>query len=446
MSRKTTRRRFLKTSAALGAGYWIADRAAAASHSPNERVAFACIGTEGKGHERFGRRRAAGRCRGDLRRRRRVPRRRHAALPQGQGVRRLPQDVRRDAQEHRCRDRQRAGPYPRAAAAMAMRHGIHCFVQKPLTHSLYEARTLAKLAREKKLATQMGNQGSAESGLRKAAASAAGVLGAVSEVHISTDRPIWPQGIDRPAPPPPPKNLDWDLWLGPAPARPYGELTDEQRGKYPETPYHPFAWRGWWDFGTGALGDMACHLINMAFHGLDLRNPETIEAETSGHNRDSLPEWSIITYEFPATVARPAVKLFWYDGGKLPNRELFQGFRGRRGDCLVIGTKGKMIFGLGSGYQLTPGLTEPEVTFPVSPGHFEEFVRAIRGGEPAVVELPRLRRPAHRDRAGRQPGRLGCGQAGQGTEDPMGRGESAGEEPRGDGDLIRREYRAGYDL
>ena len=171
MSRKTTRRRFLQTSAALGAGYWIADRAAAASRSPNERVAFACIGTEGKGRSdsddggRLGD--VVAICDVDAGYRAAA----HAALSQGQGVRRLPQDVRRDAQEHRCRDRQRAGPYPRAAAAMAMRHGIHCFVQKPLTHSLYEARTLAKLAREKKLATQMGNQGSAESGLRKAATS-----------------------------------------------------------------------------------------------------------------------------------------------------------------------------------------------------------------------------------------------------------------------------------
>ena len=147
----------------------------------------------------------------------------------------------------------------------------------------------------------------------------------MSEVHIWTDRPIWPQGLDRPAPLPPPKHLDWDLWLGPAPQRPYSELPEKAVKGRGRAVYHPFAWRGWWDFGTGALGDIACHMMNMPFHGLDLRNPVTIQAETSGHNRDSLPAWSIITYEFAATTARPALKLFWYDGGKRPRRELFEG-------------------------------------------------------------------------------------------------------------------------
>ena len=281
------------------------------------------------------------------------------------------------------------------AAAMALRRGIHCFVQKPLTHSLHEARVLAQLARDNKLATQMGNQGSADSNLRRAAALLrAGVVGAVSEIHIWTDRPIWPQGVDRPAPLPVPKHLDWDLWLGPAPQRPYSELRDNQVGRFGKAIYHPFAWRGWWDFGTGALGDIACHAVNMTFHGLDLRNPETIQAETSGHNRDSFPAWSIITYQFGATAARPALKLFWYDGNKQPRRELFEGLSGRGGGCLVIGAKGKMLFGGGPrGYELTPDLSEPAVTFPQSPGHFEEFVRAIRGGEAPWSNFPEFAGP-----------------------------------------------------
>ncbi len=215
------------------------------------------------------------------------------------------------------------------------------------------------------------------------------MLGRVSEVHIWTDRPIWPQGLDRPAPVPPPAELSWDLWLGPAPERPFSRLPSGG------AIYHPFAWRGWWDFGTGALGDIACHAMNMTFRALDLRNPATVQAETSGHNRDSFPSWSIITYEFAATPARPALKLFWYDGNKRPKEELFEGVQGRNGGCLVIGEQGKMLFGGGGrqGFRLTNGLVQPEVTFPVSPGHFEEFVRAIRGGEPALSNFPEYAGP-----------------------------------------------------
>ena len=196
------------------------------------------------------------------------------------------------------------------AAAMAMRHGKHCFVQKPLTHSLHEARVLAQLARDNKVATQMGKPGIGipqSAPVRppdpwRFAGQPAG------EVHIWTNRPIWPQGLDRPAPAPVPKSLDWELWLGPAPARPFSKLAekDPRYGNY--NIYHPFAWRGWWDFGTGALGDIACHSMNMPFRALDLRNPVAVQAETSGHNRDSFPAWSIITYEFAATTVRPGIE------------------------------------------------------------------------------------------------------------------------------------------
>ena len=141
----------------------------------------------------------------------------------------------------------------------------------------------------------------------------AGVLGTVKEVHVWTNRPIWPQG-DRPARnrPRAPESLDWDLWLGPAPERPYADG------------YHPFAWRGWWDFGTGALGDMACHTVNMAFMALicAIRSPS--RPRPPGHNKDSYPAWSIITFEFAATSDRPALKLFWYDGGKRPGRKCWK--------------------------------------------------------------------------------------------------------------------------
>src|SRR5207247_1038426 len=154
----------------------------------------------------------------------------------------------------------------------------------------------------------MGNQGTADGSLRKNAAMIrAGVLGKVTEVHVWTNRPIWPQGGTRPAPEDVPSNVHWDLWLGPASERPY-------RGYHqPESPvgYHPFAWRGWWDFGTGALGDMACHLVNLPFKALDLKNPTSVQAQTSGTNHDSYPSWSIITFQFPATDSRPPLTMTW---------------------------------------------------------------------------------------------------------------------------------------
>jgi predicted dehydrogenase len=266
------------------------------------------------------------------------------------------------------------------AASHALHLGKHCFCQKPLTHTIWEARRIGEIAREKKVATQMGNQGTASSGLRKSAALIkAGILGPVKEVHVWTNRPIWPQGIDRPAPAPVPAYLDWDVWLGPSPKRPYADKA-----------YHTFAWRGWWDFGTGALGDMACHTVNMAYMGLGLRDPSSVVAETSGTNHDSYPKWSIIHFEFPATDARPPVKLTWYDGGKMPPAELFEGNKPSESGSIVIGDKGKLYSpsDYGSDRVLMGGAQEVEVSYPESPGHFEEWVRAIKGGEPAMSNFP----------------------------------------------------------
>src|SRR5579862_133186 len=198
-----------------------------------------------------------------------------------------------------------------AATALALRHGKHVYTQKPLARSVYECRALAALAREMKAATQMGNQGTADSSLRRNASKVrAGALGTVSDVHVWSNRPLWPQGIERPGPSDPPAGLDWDLWLGPAPVRPYGQG------------YVPGVWKGFWDFGTGALGDMACHTVNLPFMALDLRDPTAITAVCTGHNGDSYPKASRIVYEFPATAARAAVTMTWYDGGNLPPIDL----------------------------------------------------------------------------------------------------------------------------
>jgi predicted dehydrogenase len=375
---QSTRREFLKTAVLTGAGVCVADRALA--QSPNERIGFACVGIGGKGESdtadaaRFGN--VVAICDIDEDRLNKAGEK----YPQAKkytDFRKMLEEMERsiDAVTVSTPDHTHA-----PAAAMAMNMGKHCFCQKPLTHSIYEARRLGEIAREKKVATQMGNQGTADATLRKSAAMLrSGVLGTVREVHVWTNRPIWPQGDPRPAASSLPPGVHWDLWLGPAPERPYAEKA-----------YHPFAWRGWWDFGTGALGDMACHTLNMPFMGLDLRNPVSVQAETSGNNRDSFPKWSIIRYEFPATDRRAAIRLTWYDGGKRPSPELLDGRAPAESGALVIGEKGRLYTGsdYGGDAMFLGGVDPIEVSFPKSPGHFEEWVRAIKGGEPAMSSFP----------------------------------------------------------
>ncbi len=245
-------------------------------------------------------------------------------------------------------------------AAMAIRMGKHVYCQKPLTQTIYEARLLRGLAREYKVATQMGNQGSAEDGLRRAVEVVqAGLIGNVRQVHVWTNRPIWPQGMQRPAgqdsiPP----TFDWDLWLGPAPWRPFKAEWPE--GQEPEPPrkggrsrrgvYHPFNWRGWQDFGTGALGDMACHTANMPFRALKLGYPTEVEAECSAINMESYPKSSRIRFEFPARENLPALTFWWYDGGRKPVPELTADIkemldRVPDSGCLLLGDKGQLFSG-----------------------------------------------------------------------------------------------------
>jgi predicted dehydrogenase len=252
------------------------------------------------------------------------------------------------------------------AAATAMSMGKHIYCQKPLTQTVYEARVLRKLAKDKKLATQMGNQGSAEDGLRRAVeVIQSGLIGKVHELHVWSNRPIWPQGIGRPeGEDPVPPTLDWDLWLGPAKFRPYKKDT-----------YHTFAWRGWYDFGTGALGDMACHTVNMPFRALKMGYPNVVECEeTSQLNNETYPKTSRLRFEFPEREGLPPLKFWWYDGNpqdksmppfrppadvtkEILEMEQGQPQRRRQGQanaakadptlpgsgCLVIGDKGKIF-------------------------------------------------------------------------------------------------------
>jgi predicted dehydrogenase len=272
------------------------------------------------------------------------------------------------------------------AAMRAIERGLHTYVQKPLTHSIWEARQLTLAARKHRVATQMGNQGTSSEGIRQLAEMMeAGAIGQVREVHIWTDRPIWPQGKERPVGADPvPKHLDWDLWLGPAPERPF-------KDKYPDVDrhvYHPFCWRGWWDFGTGALGDIGCHAINHPMWALKLGAPDSVElVETSGMiKNDSYPSWSIVRWDFPARGELAPLKLFWYDGGKLPPKQEEFGNRNYSDNGqLYIGDKGKYY-----AHRLWPDALQkdfkrPAPTLPRIPeeNHYKDWLIACKGGRPA---------------------------------------------------------------
>lgn len=267
---------------------------------------------------------------------------------------------------------------------MAMKLGKHVHCQKPLTHSVYEARMMASVAKESKVATQMGNQGQASEGARLLCETIwSGAIGTVREVHAGSNRypAISPRGIRRPAETPAaPANLDWDLWLGPAPARPY----------HPS--YHPFAWRGWWDFGTGVLGDIGCHQLSSVFKALKLGHPAWVDASSSNHQmppeiaNETAPLSSITKWFFPAEGDRAAVTITWWDGGLKPPRpdelEASQRF-GEDDWVLIIGDKGKMY-----GNRIIPNAKANEVGTPPrvlsrSPGHYVEWVQACKGGLPA---------------------------------------------------------------
>jgi predicted dehydrogenase len=190
----------------------------------------------------------------------------------------------------------------------------------------------------------MGNQGHAKEGARLLNEWIwDGAIGPVSEVHVWTNRPIWPQGQSRPAGEDPvPAHLDWDLWIGPALFRPYKATYPAGRFEG-QTVYHPFAWRGWWDFGTGALGDIAPHAMSAAFQALKLGAPTSVAPECSGMPSEGFPEWSTIRFEFPARDKMPPVVLTWYDGGKRPPGELVEGQRLPDNGAIFVGRKGRLL-------------------------------------------------------------------------------------------------------
>jgi hypothetical protein len=262
------------------------------------------------------------------------------------------------------------------AAMKAIKMGKHVYCEKPLAHDIFEVRKLTEAVREHKVATQLGNQGQASNETRLVCEFIwDDAIGPVREVHSWCNRPISPRGLDRPKETPPvPEGLSWDLWLGTAPERPYHPC------------YLPFNWRGWWDFGTGVLGDIGCHQFAAIFRALKLGYPTSVEACSSGVNSETAPLASIVRYEFPARGDMPAVKLTWYDGGLMPPRpaELEDGRRyGGPDSNLYVGDKGKML-----NHRLIPEARmkeykKPPTTLPRSPGHHKEWIRACKGGQPA---------------------------------------------------------------
>lgn len=264
-------------------------------------------------------------------------------------------------------------------AVAAMKKGKHVFCQKPMTHSVYEARKMAEIARETGVATQVavGNQASEDTRLL-CEWIWAGAIGPVREVINWSSRPFWPQALDRPNEAQPvPEGLDWDLWLGPAPERPFHSI------------YLPFVWRGWYDFGCGALGDMGCYSFDTIFRALKLEAPVSVEASSTEKYDETYPQASIVYYQFPARGNMPPVKLTWYDGGLKPPRpaELEDDRSLDKEGLMFVGDEGTILCDFtGGNPRLIPeakmkAFQQPPKTLPRSEGNMREWLDACKGGK-----------------------------------------------------------------
>ena len=278
--------------------------------------------------------------------------------------------------------------YP--ATIMAMMLGKHAYTQKPLTHTMWEARELAKAQQKYKLATQMGNQGHASESLRKTIDYLrSGAIGELQEAHVWTNRPIWRQGLARPAGQQPvPANLNWDAWIGPAAMRPFRHDPADRWGGL----YHPFNWRAWWDFGCGALGDMACHEVDPVYWAIMPGLPtavESISTKPFGDN-EMYGMRSTVRFEFPADGKRPAFRLYWYEGRKPERPDSLEDDVELTGEGAVYyGTKGVMISlpSARSEPRLLPAdrhesYGTPSQQIARSEGHHKEWYDACIGDKP----------------------------------------------------------------
>ena len=377
MSTRMNRRTFLEGSAAAVGAAALARprRARAKAPSPNEKLNVAVIGVSGRGGANLGgvaRENVVALCDVDANRLAKAAKRFPKAKTFADFRKMLPAVEKSiDAVVVSTPDHTHAGP-----AAMAMRMGKHCYCEKPLTRTVFECRTLVDLANKNKLVTQLGTQIHAGDNYRRVVELVqGGAVGPVGEVHVWCSCRYG--GVTRPKDTPPvPANLDWDLWLGPAPFRPYHPC------------YLPGRWRSWWDFGTGGLGDFGCHYTDLPFWALKLRHPITVEAEGPPLHPEAVPLWLIVRYEFPARGPLPPVKLTWYHGGKQPARlgELLQPKeRGKwKSGVLFVGTKGVLLANYNARVLLPKakfaGYQPPKPTIPASIGHHREWIVACKSG------------------------------------------------------------------
>jgi predicted dehydrogenase len=402
VSGQTHRRQFLQDSALTGIGFWVAGGLSQGAEAKKaDKLNIACIGIGGKGSSDASNAAEYGNivaiCDIDdnfLENKARD--KRFAKAKKYNDFRKMLDEMGKtiDAVTVSTPDHTHA-----AAGVMAMKMGKHVYCQKPLTYSVYEARRMREVAKEFKVCTQMGNQGTASTGLRQSVEIIrAGALGKVTEVHVWTNRPVWPQAprvTSRPKPTPTPKHVHWDEWIGPAPMRPFSGPA-KGRG-----PYHDFNWRGWLDFGTGALGDMACHTANMPFMALKLGFPTSITGESGPLNAETYPAWAKVVYEFPARGEMPAVRLTWYEGRKdgvlvQPPLALFQGKAISGSGSLVVGDKGTLYSpdDYGDRRTLLPekvfaGYVLPKATLPRNgggdSGQKREWIEAIKQNKPELA-------------------------------------------------------------
>lgn len=413
MSNASNRREFIKSTAALGAGAWVLGGISPKpSLSANEEIRFACIGVGGKGSSdttdagRHGK--VVAMCDIDAN----ILNAKTNEFPDAATY----SDYRKmlDEMEDRIDAVTVSTPdHTHAVISLyAMQMGKHIFCQKPLSHSIEESRLMGQMAADRNLVTQMGNQGNAGNNLRISAALVrAGVIGRVREVHVWTNRPVWPQsaGLEIPEMATP-SHIDWNSWIGPARMRAYS----------PEI--HPFKWRGFWEFGTGALGDMACHTLSMPYLALDLKFPTAVQATFDRHDKVFYPSKSKIEFEFPELNGRAPLKVFWYDGGAKPDESLMAELPKQQQDggefhfdrgALLIGDQGKFYSpgdygeipshtGVIIDGEFTPQrrIVRPrdtdgsspfsqfkDIDYVRSPGHFTEFANAIKGEGTPISEF-----------------------------------------------------------
>ncbi len=375
---KIQRRSFLKatTAASLSAGVW-SSAAAAESKSPNDKLQILCVGTANRAAaniDGIASQDIIGLCDVDKNYLDRAAK----ANPKAKTFADYREMIAQMSDKADAIVVATADHHHVPASIRGVNAGLHCYCEKPLAHTIEEARILAKTATKKGLATQMGTQIHAEPNYRRVVEIIrSGAIGKINEVHACVGKG-WGGGDLPTNTQPAPENLSWDLWLGPAPARPFAP------GRY-----HPAQWRRWWAFGQGTLGDMGCHFMDLPFWALDLRHPIECEATGPEVHPETCPLGLSVKYKFPARGEMPPVDLTWYDGNMTP-REV-AGERVPGSGVMFVGSEGKM-FADYTKYKLFPAdkfssFQAPEKSIPDSIGHHAEWIKACKDGSPTLCNF-----------------------------------------------------------